>query len=302
VFLHLVLTLLAIDYLWVPPIGQLWPIEERGHLLALLALTLASAAIIAVSDIARRSVANHRRTRADLDRARARLDVLHDAARVVEWEWDLGSDQVQMSRSARSVFGGTWSAPGGSWPFVHPDDRAGVEAAVAEAVARGEDYAFTARMIRPDCGDTRWIETRAVMHRGPSGAPTHVTGVSIDVTDKQEALEAARVAEQRFHLALEAARSSPGPATPSGATPGCTTSPPSCGRTRSSAGASAASCLQDKYPEYAEALERVWRTGVGERLSMSWTPRGDTRHYLSSIEPVKGVGGVITGLVGARSM
>ena len=79
--LHLVLTLLAIDYLWVPPIGQLWPIEERGHLLALLALTLASAAIIAVSDIARRSVANHRRTQADLDRARARRHAARRGAR-----------------------------------------------------------------------------------------------------------------------------------------------------------------------------------------------------------------------------
>ena len=297
--LHLVLTLLAIDYLWVPPVGQLWPIEERGHLLALLALTLASAAIIAVSDIARRSVANHRRTRADLERARARLDVLHHAARVVEWEWDLGSDRVQMSRSARSVFGAAWSAAGGSWSLVHPDDRARVEATVADAVARGEDYAFTSRLIRPDCGDTRWIETRAVMHRGPSGAPTHVTGVTIDVTDRQEALETARVAEHRFQLALEGS---------SIVAWACDAerryiwvhNPSAVLRKQEIIGQRVGSLLpKDQYSEYAEALDRVWRTGTGERLPISWTHEGTTRHYLSSIEPVKSDDGVVTGMVGA---
>ncbi|HEX5818273.1 MAG TPA: PAS domain S-box protein [Gemmatimonadales bacterium] len=297
--LHLVLTLLAIDYLWVPPFGRFWPIEQSAHALALLALALASSATIAVSDVARRALANHRRTQRDLDLARARLDVLHDAARLVEWEWDLASGRVQMSPSARSVFGSTWNDAGNSWPLAHPDDRARIEATVAAAVARGEDYAFTSRMIRPDTGETRWIETRAVVHRAPAGAPTHVTGVTIDVTEKEAALEAARVAEQRFQLALEGSsivawacdaqrRYTWVHNPPAAMSPADVIGQP-VGRLRPG----------DQYDEYAEALDRVWRTGVGERLPISWTHDGDTRYFLASIEPVKDACGALTGLVGA---
>jgi PAS domain S-box-containing protein len=297
--LHLVLTLFAIRYLWVPPIGQLWPIEQRGHLLALLLLTMASAAIIAISDVARRALANWRRTQADLDRARARLDVLYEAARLAEWEWDLGSGKVKMSASARSVFGSTWSEADGGWPPVHPDDRARVEAAIADAVARGEDYAFTSRMVRPDSGETRWIETRAVMHRGPSGMPTHVTGVTIDVTEKQEALEAARIAEQRFELALEASSIVAWACDAQRRYTWVHNASPVLSRA-DIIGRPVGSLLpRDAYQEYIEALDRVWRTGRGERLPISWTHEGETRHYLSSIEPVKDECGVLTGLIGA---
>ncbi|MFL5506181.1 MAG: ATP-binding protein, partial [Gemmatimonadales bacterium] len=115
----------------------------------------------------------------------------------------------------------------------------------------------------------------------------------------QEALEAARVSEHRFQLALEGS-SIVAWACDADRRYTWVHNQPAILRTHEIIGRRAGSLLpQDKYPEYAEALERVWRTGIGERLSMSWTHEGVTRHYLSSIEPVKGVGGVITGLVGA---
>jgi len=297
--LHLVVTLLAIDYLWVPPVGRLWPVERPEHLLALLALTLAASAAIAVSDVARRSLANFRRSQADLDRARMRLDVLHQAARLVEWEWDLASGRVQLSPSARTVFGTTWSEIEGSWTLVHPDDRQRAQAVVAEAVARGEDYAFTCRMIRPDTGEVRWIETRAVVHHGVTGTPTHVTGVAIDVTAREDALESARTVEQRFRLALEGssivawACDAQRRYTWVHNQPGVLTSAEVIGRPVGSL------LPRDSYAEYADALERVWRTGEGERLPISWTHEGETRYYLASIEPVKDACGMLTGLVGA---
>ena len=55
----------------------------------------------------------------------------------------------------------------------------------------------------------------------------------------------------------------------------------------------------DQYPEFIAAVERVWQSGRGERLPITWTHKGVTRHYFMTIDVLKDGSGRVTGLVGA---
>jgi signal transduction histidine kinase/ActR/RegA family two-component response regulator len=55
----------------------------------------------------------------------------------------------------------------------------------------------------------------------------------------------------------------------------------------------------DRYPLFAEAVERVWRSGRGERVPVTWTHDGIDRHYLVTLEPTRDAIGRVNGLVGA---
>jgi two-component system CheB/CheR fusion protein len=133
---------------------------------------------------------------ASVNASRERLGKAHVATGAVEWQWDLATGHVSLSESAREVFGASWTGTGDAWPLAHPDDLAAVQAAITAGLER-DGYSFRSRMIRPDTGAVRWIETKAVVHRGAHGKPTHVTGVTIDVTDRQAALERAAASERQ---------------------------------------------------------------------------------------------------------
>ncbi len=57
--------------------------------------------------------------------------------------------------------------------------------------------------------------------------------------------------------------------------------------------------LLDQYPQFAAAVERVWESGRGERVPVTWTHAGVERHYLVNLEPSRDARGRINGLVGA---
>jgi len=74
--------------------------------------------------------------------------------------------------------------------FIHPDDRKAVRARRDEAYRLGEPYENEFRVVRPD-GEVRWLYVRA--QPLPTGQPTRVYGVSMDVTERKE-----REAQIRF--------------------------------------------------------------------------------------------------------
>jgi len=55
----------------------------------------------------------------------------------------------------------------------------------------------------------------------------------------------------------------------------------------------------DQYPEFVAAVERVWQSGQGERLPITWTHKGVTRHYFMTLDVIKDDSGRVKGLVGA---
>jgi PAS domain S-box-containing protein len=55
----------------------------------------------------------------------------------------------------------------------------------------------------------------------------------------------------------------------------------------------------DQYPEFVAAVERVWQSGRAERLPITWTHQGATRHYFMTLDAIKDSSGRVRGLVGA---
>lgn len=119
------------------------------------------------------------------------------------WDWDLESDQIYCSPHWRRMLG---SAEGLIWASlddwrarVHPEDRAGLDAASrrwldGDVSAADIEY----RILTPD-GSYRWILARGrLIERTPDGAPKRLIGVGIDVTERKRAETELQIAAKVF--------------------------------------------------------------------------------------------------------
>jgi PAS domain S-box-containing protein len=109
------------------------------------------------------------------------------AGRMGTFEVDVARDTISWSDEIYAQVGIDRSTPIAAVKdiaqFVHPDDRAAVLARREEAYRSGEAYENEFRVVRKD-GEVRWLYVRA--QPMPSGNPTHVYGVSMDITERKE--------------------------------------------------------------------------------------------------------------------
>jgi PAS domain S-box-containing protein len=138
-------------------------------------------------------------------RSEQRLALALRAARMAIWEMDAETGEMWWSEEAAAVLGEAAGAPGPRarlshfLGLLHPDDRAGFEAAVARAVAHPtEAHQVQARVLQPD-GSTRWVEARGQAWLDGSGHLRGLRGSLADVTDLKKVEEDLRrgLAEQR---------------------------------------------------------------------------------------------------------
>jgi len=115
------------------------------------------------------------------------IQLAEDMAQIGHWRIEPDTGRQVWSDEVYRIHGLT---PQASAPtseaalrFYHPDDRGRVTAAIAEAVRRGVDMAFQARVVRPD-GAVRRVVCRGTTERGADGRVTAVVGVLQDVTDQ----------------------------------------------------------------------------------------------------------------------
>lgn len=113
-------------------------------------------------------IARKRAERA-LQESEERLRLAVEAADVATWDWDLLVE----------------TNTGPLLAEVHPDDRARVEAAVANAVAGTGELRLEYRLIRPD-GICRWIARKGRVFLDPAGRPVRMLGTDVDITERKE--------------------------------------------------------------------------------------------------------------------
>ena len=112
------------------------------------------------------------------------------------WNWDLQTDQFTVDDGFARAFGldpGLGREGLGLEQIittVHPEDRAGLLAAIDEVIARGGAYAHQYRVRRAD-GRYYWIEANGRVDHGPDGTALSFPGVLIDVEDRRS-IEAER--------------------------------------------------------------------------------------------------------------
>jgi PAS domain S-box-containing protein len=82
---------------------------------------------------------------------------------------------------------------------IHPEDRERTVKYFLDALAgRSEDYSAEYRIVRPNDGQTRWINVIAKIERDASGRALRLVGAHIDVTERMLAQETLRESEERF--------------------------------------------------------------------------------------------------------
>ncbi|HEY2177694.1 MAG TPA: HWE histidine kinase domain-containing protein [Caulobacteraceae bacterium] len=120
-----------------------------------------------------------------VEQARATLAL--SAAEMGEFEWDLDRDRFIVSERMAAITG----MPAGSWPgrrgefamdVVHSEDRDALRALISAKLTSELRYTAQYRMVRPDDGRVQWMESSAVVLRGPGGAPVRLIGIVRDIS------------------------------------------------------------------------------------------------------------------------
>ncbi len=130
-----------------------------------------------------------------------RLRFTLEAAHVGTWDWDMDSGAVHWSDNLEAIHG---RAPGdftGSFDSVladvHPDDRAVLEGAIADACGGPGDYRVEYRVTGAD-GAVRWVEGKGRVIRDAAGRAVRMTGVCADITERKRSEEALCSSEKRL--------------------------------------------------------------------------------------------------------
>ena len=156
-----------------------------------------------------------RNLRADDERFRQVMENISE----VFWMTDVAKNQmIYISPAYEKIWGRTceslYASPQDWLEAIHPDDRERVLQAALTKQASGQ-YDEVYRIARPD-GSIRWIHDRGFPVRDETGRVIRVVGIAEDITQRKEAQEALRKAENRYFSIFENATEGIFLATPEG--------------------------------------------------------------------------------------
>jgi len=224
------------------------------------------------------------------------------------WFWDVARDRLTVDDALARAFGLDPAAARDELPLdqvmagVHPEDRLGLENAIAEALRRGGRYAHQYRTRGSD-GEYRWLEAVGRVDFDANGQATGFPGVLIDI-DERRRIEAERdQAQTLLRSFVEAA-------------PGVVYAKDRQGRMmignrgtseliglppEEYVGRTDAELLGD--PAQAAVVmatdERVMASGQSEQLEEAVSfPDGRCAYWLSTKAPLRDADGQVVGLVG----
>jgi PAS domain S-box-containing protein len=127
--------------------------------------------------------------KAALEASEVRLKEGMAAARMAVWDFDLKTEQFNVSENTKAIFRATWSSISEVWKSMHPDDLNRLRAARDNAVRTRGSYEEVIRMRRPD-DSILWLQVHGKVICDEHGHAKCIRGVAIDVTARKQAEEA----------------------------------------------------------------------------------------------------------------
>ncbi len=135
-----------------------------------------------------------------------RLRLAMESAATGMWDWDLATDAVAWSAECYPVFGlaeGAFDGTSAGFDrLVHPDDKAGLWAAVDAATQAHTSYEAEFRIVHPD-GQVRWVSNLGRAAYDEGGQPVRMVGTVRDITDRKRGEEQVRSSEERLRQYLD---------------------------------------------------------------------------------------------------
>ncbi|QDX28355.1 PAS domain S-box protein [Sphingomonas suaedae] len=148
-------------------------------------------------------------TEARLRQSEERLQLALDASNGVgTWDWDVRDGVVRADSRFARLYGvdPTTAEQGGPIELffrkVHPDDAERVRAEIEQAMRSGDRFASEYRLTDPQ-GRLRWVNAQGRCSYDAEGRPLRFPGVSVDVTERHLAEEAARRAAADLKAATQ---------------------------------------------------------------------------------------------------
>lgn len=172
----------------------LWE-KHRVPIVGTALVILAQAGLITalIANLVRR-----RRAERSLSESEVRVALATEAARMGVWELNTKTKEVWVSDKIRELFDLDASTAIDRTALVsrvHPEDRAIREDAIECAIQGQGEYDIEYRIVLPD-QTVRWIHGRGRRMNDAEGKPTRMLGVSMDITDRKEAIAARKRAEE----------------------------------------------------------------------------------------------------------
>jgi PAS domain S-box-containing protein len=129
---------------------------------------------------------------------RLHLNLSKQTAHIGTWDWDLATGDVTWSQSLLHSFGVTSGPPSFNQllELIYPEDRERVRQRIAQVVQGEDEFYEEFRVLRCD-SDLRWISARGRVIRGFRRQPLRLVGISLDITERRQAEEELRQADQR---------------------------------------------------------------------------------------------------------
>jgi hypothetical protein len=141
-----------------------------------------------------------------LAQSQEQLSLILRSSQIAAWGWDIAHNIVTADDNRSVLFG----LPLGHFPktiegfsaLIHPDDRARLQQEVAASVEQGIDYNTEYRVVWA-AGTIRHLTARGKVYNGEPGSPQRFTGLCWDVTERRQAVENLRAANDNLTRSLQ---------------------------------------------------------------------------------------------------
>lgn len=191
-------SVLAINYFFIPPLEHL-QVADPTDRIQLAMFALVALLINLLNDNLRTSKWEVEQLGQRLLQENAEgLKTALMAARMGLWNWDMVTGAITWSPEHEQLFGlavGTFDGKYETFDAcLHPDDREGLNQAIAQALQNHSTYQHEYRVVWAD-GSIHWLEGRGQAFYNQAGQPIRMTGTIMDIDTHQQAESALKQAK-----------------------------------------------------------------------------------------------------------
>ena len=164
-------------------------------------LIISAVPVLTLAAVVRERARAEGRARWDEERLRLALS----AAQMGTWEWDIPAKRGIWSDTTRRMFGlpsGTELTLRRLLSLVVPEDRPGLALQMRRASHPEGLYETEFRIARPD-RTVRWLRASAIALANGDGVSRRLLGVTADITEEKDVLDAIQESETRFRSVFE---------------------------------------------------------------------------------------------------